>query len=1181
MMVTRHALRALSCGLAAGLALGVPGCEDNVWSVRPDAGVAASTPSPADDPTPAPSADAAAAPADAGHAAATLSAVAVDFGPVGCGATPAAKTLTITNGGAASLAVTATTVGAAFSVAPTLLSVPPGSARTLSVTAAVPGSASAGQKIDGALNLFTNDPNNGNVTVGLTATASGATLTFAPGTPTSAHFVSAEVGYPAPSIPIELVNAGNAPATFTVAAPSSSRFTLDRAGVAFTLAPGGAWSGTAGFTPTDAAPASATSNVASVGTICGASLGALTYSGQGATGVISGWPTQPIDFGSSDCGGPPPHPLSFTLINNSAVDVHITSASTTGGFTSTAAPGRTIPANGGILAISVSAPPVPATSSLTPLAGTLTIRTDADSSDHVLPLTVEPHGAILAFDTSGSGSFGNFGQVVLLASATQPVAIKNVGNGPANLTLGTTGPFHVGDATFSLPGHESMADSVTFAPTAAGGAEGGLSMSTASALCAPLPSSVPLSGVGIGGGPSVSPTTLSFTPPCGGPAPAPQAFTVRNQGTANMSWTLGALSGPGASRYTVTTNPAPGLLLPGEGAVVTVTAAAVPSPAVDPTPSTYDAQLTIETDVPYDNPHVVTLGTTPLGDQLSFSAGTLKFGQLPIGTAVSQPLIVSNRANPGSPAANATLVVQGTGASGYSVAPGSVTNLGAGNASDALSVTFAPAHGQSYPAAVSLVTSDPLCTPLPAPVTLVGTGTQGEVLVSATALAFGTDPTDPAGLVDCGATGLPRTLTIANVGNQAFHVTGVALGRGAASPYRLTGASALPLLVPIGGGATIGIAPGPVPAVADPNDASAYADALTVTTDAAQDAPHRVSLLMQPRGAVIVGSPPPATWPFGTIGFGSIATFTSTIRNTGNAPATVSLTGLSEPNIFGLQGNPTSATAGSITSLVGQFVPPAASGTWADHGTLTVHADAFCAPLPPSWNGLSVALSGSSNGAPPVTIAGSLAFGVTSCGSDPPGAKTVTLTNGTNVAQPYVVALRSGAHYTLVGQKTGTLAANGTAAIAVAPQNVVPGPGVEPGSAPYADDLLVTVSTSPPTSFTIPITWQLAGAVLSLPDGVGPYTADSSGLTLPMDNAGSTAVTVSLVAQPATLASFLPAPQVRVNPGIRALPEIVSGPSTSACPATTNGTVTFLYTGPVCQPFPVASIPVHACTGAL
>jgi hypothetical protein len=52
-----------------------------------------------------------------------------------------------------------------------------------------------------------------------------------------------------------------------------------------------------------------------------------------------------------------------------------------------------------------------------------------------------------------------------------------------------------------------------------------------------------------------------------------------------------------------------------------------------------------------------------------------------------------------------------------------------------------------------------------------------------------------------------------------------------------------------------------------------------------------------------------------------------------------------------------------------------------------------------------------------------------------------------------------------------------------------------------------------------------------------------------------------------------------VIPGVGASPQLVAGSSTTTCPSMTTGTATFVYSGPVCRPFPMTSVPVWSCSG--
>ncbi len=311
----------------------------------------------------------------------------------------------------------------------------------------------------------------------------------------------------------------------------------------------------------------------------------------------------------------------------------------------------------------------------------------------------------------------------------------------------------------------------------------------------------------------------------------------------------------------------------------------------------------------------------------------------------------------------------------------------------------------------------------------------------------------------------------------------------------------------------------------------------------------------------------------------------------------MAFTGLQHPTVFGLQASPTTVAANAVTDVAGQFSPPATNQVWTDQGTLVVTAtQAFCEPLPGTWSSPQIALSGSSiAGSLPVTVSGSLAFPSTDCGSAAAAGQSITLTNTTNVAYVFTAQLNSGVFYTLQNPTVGDASAgiipgHGVVVLGVTPQTVTPGPGAVAGSAPYADDLIVTIQSQPPSGVTIPISWTLNGAMLSLPQGLGPnkdamgnqfYAADSqSGLTLPMDNSGTATATVQFGAQPAAAFSFSPAPPISVEPNLRALPRLSSTASDATCPTLTSGSVTFLYSGPVCRPFQFPQVSIQSCTGA-
>ncbi len=1082
----------------------------------------------------------------------------------------------------------------------------------------------------------------------LSVTPTGASLTGI----SNYAFASSEVMVPAQPLGIQLSNTGNAPGTFTFGAPSKPSFSLMGipAGGAVTLNPGDSVSGTATFTPSTANPVQATVSITPPTGACGGSISTLTLSGAGTTGQISGFPTVPIDFGGVGCGASAPPPQHITLENTSlTTDAEITGVdvSEIGSFTTDIGTGSKIPA-GGSLVVNFTAPMGPVNpSSLAPITGKIVVRTDADATTTgtTITLTEEPRGAILAFSapsTAGcttSAMLGSFGSVGNLLQTVPPQSfcIVNTGNAPANVTLdvlqggvlsdgGVDGgddggsdataaaamPFVLTAPSFmiaasSLPAAPSVEqESLSFTPMQAGTTSAALEVGVdaTSVLCAPLPSPQPLSGSALGAGPTISTSALTFQATCGGQAPATGTVTVGNSATAtaDLNWTLSGPTGPGAAQFTVSATPTPGLLQPGAQATISVTGAALPSPVLNPDPAALTAQLTVTTDVPFDPPHVITLTEVPIGDQLFVTVpdqlgSTLRFGQVPVSTSVNRTYTLTNNSNAPSASANLTLTVSGAGAAAYGQPAQVSGNLGPGGSATE-SVGFDGSTVGSYPATITLSTTDTdLCTPLPGPIALTGAATAGSLRLSASTLYFGSNPTDPnvanRGLVNCGTTGTPQTLTVTNIGSQALNLQTLSLGHGATSPFTLTSPPTLPLLLAIGASTTLTLTPSPIPSMGvDPTIATTYSDTLQITTDVAGETVPPVALVMQPRGAVITATPPPVTWNFGTVSAGSIGTFVgTTLQNAGNIPATVALSPASTnpsslPSVFGLENNPVTVAAGGETGLVGEFNPNAPNASWSGEGVLTVTADAFCSPLPAAWSMPEVAFAGTSNSSPTVAASGSLVFPTTDCGGAPPGGQSVTLTNLSNQTYAYTVGFFSGAFYTSADGGSGKLPANNTATIVVNPKVIVPGPGVLPGSAPYADDLIVTIATTPPTTFTEPISWTLNGAVLSLPFGAGPfgpaggtfYVADTAGVQLPMQNKGTATASVQLAVQP--LGAFsLEAGSVNLLPNIPAFPVLASNGSAPACSAPANGTATFLYSGPVCQPFSVSSVTVDFCSG--
>jgi hypothetical protein len=1214
---------------------------------------------------------------DGGGAIASFPMDAIDFGLVGCGVMGNASLPITNKGTAPLAVSARVTSGDEFGLGVPSMTVPPGMTLPLGLTVTPPLSSTAGLPLTGSVQLFTNDPMHASVVLRLTVTPMGASFALQSPPTNMVAFPSVAVGTPAPAQPFVIANTGNAAGQLSFGTPTDPEFSLvglPDGGTSFVLEGGTTFMGSVGFLPTSANPAQAMISVGGSGTpgmngtpLCAQMLTPnLVLTGQGAAGSITGWPTGTLTF-NADCGGAAPRGQGFPLTNMGAVDAHIMTVTIDpkDQFSTNAVVGQVIPAGGPPLEITVRPSALQQGAGLTAITGTLTITTDASDAGAqtgaMIPLKIIPNGASLDITPEDPTTFGSFPSVVLLQSASQKFTVTNKGTAQvdvkvtADLDDGGTGaddagadatvdagpdatvgagssPFSVDTATFTLAAQgsssASQSDTLRFTPVTALSVTGHLGLQVTGPLCDPLPDPKLLKGSGTGGGPTISTTAVTFAAKCGDTTPpAAQTLTIENDGDRNFTWAMSDVSGPGASippaadagpdaaptpRYTVTASSGPGTLHPGDKSTITVNAVPIPKFPSITDPAAYAAQITITTDVPLDPPHVIQINEPPLGDQLAFSLPQLRFGQEPLNMPLSENFAVVNNANPGSPDAVVTLSVSGANAAAYSLSTSSIPAISAGATSNPVAVTFNPTAMQPYPAGVALATGDSLCTPLPSDLPLTGTGTTGQVVVTPATVAFGTDPADPLGLVNCGQTGPAKTVTVENKGNQPFTISSAALG--SSSLFKLDGAGATAnTVVPIGGNVTITVTPqGPIPTnVANPNDPKPFSDVLTITTSV----PPAISvpLVMQAHGAVIADTPLATDWTFGTVGAGSIGTFTSTIRNIGNAPALVTLDNLQLPSVFGLQSSPTHVAWDSnngVAAIVGQFGPPSSSGTWSDQGTLTVAVgpnDALCMDkLPMQWDHPTIKLSGSSNSNPALTIAGSLSFPATECGSASPGGQSVTLTNNTNQAQPYALKIGTGTFYKITSAGPGTVPANGTAIVVVTPNQIQPGPNVTPGSVPYTDSLVITVGPAAldagapaVAQFTVPISWSLNGAVLTLPHGAGPlndatnapyYPADSAGGDLlGMLNTGNESVTVNLT----TTGTFtLSTPSsLNLTPGIAVQPAL-TGASTPTCPAAgtkpaaANGTITFTYGTPgsapaVCQPFPFSTLNVYSCGGTL
>ena len=357
---------------------------------------------------------------------------------------------------------------------------------------------------------------------------------------------------------------------------------------------------------------------------------------------------------------------------------------------------------------------------------------------------------------------------------------------------------------------------------------------------APMPDSSSEGGGEAGSGVvSITPATVDFGMVNCGTAGTPQSVSITNNGTAPFNWTASLTSG--MTFYTL--SPGSGTVSPGTSGTVQVIPGVVPATSLV-TPELYSGTLSITTTAPTDAPHSIPLHQTAHGAILKSTANTTQaFGGVAIGQMATQQFSVSNSGNLTTSLTLATGNPAFTVTSPLSVMP---------TQSVSPTITFSPTALQTYTGTlqVSVPLGTVLCGPLPADVSVTGTGTTA-VSVQPTNLNYG--------IVQCGAAAAAfQTITITNTG-LSMHWTPT-LGRGANSAYSLadTNNVAIPLGVAqtlaASSSVTVRVVPKPVVKPVS-TVADALADTLTISTDSSGDTPHNILLHETAQGAVLALAP--------------------------------------------------------------------------------------------------------------------------------------------------------------------------------------------------------------------------------------------------------------------------------------------------------------------------------------
>jgi hypothetical protein len=425
----------------------------------------------------------------------------------------------------------------------------------------------------------------------------------------------------------------------------------------------------------------------------------------------------------------------------------------------------------------------------------------------------------------------------------------------------------------------------------------------------------------------LSTTTVEFgVVPCGAAAPAVQALTIRNIGTAPLTWSA-QLSD--TTQFSIS-GASGGTVAPGGEALLTIASRPVVPESV--AALTLSAVLSITSNDP-ETPTIE--GLTQLttgGGMLEMVPQSISFGQTPVGVAAFEtPTLLRNTGNQPieiriDPPTNPDFSL----ASELGAAPITV-RLEPEQAVLGLVGRFTPSAIGPATASAAITVTGPVCGAPPSSIELAGSGSASGVGLQPGLLDFG--------LVPCGSAAASKVITLFSAASGPEYKFEVKLGKGAASAFTVSPESGT---VPVGGSRVITVTPRAIPRAGIGDNL--YGDVLTITTDAPGDAPHEVPLRMSPLGAVFSSST-------SFIDFGNVKTSGSgedrsfKVYNTGNSAGVIQFSVAS--NTFSVKAPSTITVAPSGTGTITVRAKP--QGTGNKSGDVVPSTpSAICAPLPPA-----------------------------------------------------------------------------------------------------------------------------------------------------------------------------------------------------------------------------------------
>ena len=532
--------------------------------------------------------------------------------------------------------------------------------------------------------------------------------------PADITFASVAVGQKATQI-ATLTNTGSEAVTITELASSALEFATSGLATPMLIRPGQSARFTVVFTGSTSGTASGT--LMAMTSHGGSSHVKLKGNAAGTSQLSLSATT--LNFGNVLVNGNATQPV--TLKNSGQSDIQVSQIAVTGGaysISGVAVP-VTISAGQSVAVQTTFAPKVAGTAT-----GTITISSNATNA--TATVTLSGNAVAASYTMSLSPTSLNFGNVTAGSSSTQNVQVSNTGNSSVTVTQVAASGAGISvsglGAPVTLAPSQSLALSVTFAPTTAGTTAGSVTVTNNDGVNAVAA----VTGTEVQPGLSLTPTSASFGSVVIGNTNS-QTVQIKNSGTANLTVSQATVTGAG---FTLSGLAVPLTLTPGQSGNFNVQYAPQSAGSVI-------GAVSIASNAP-NSPATVALSATGVAASYTISVNptSLSFGSVTDGSSAAKGFTVTNTGN--SNVAISGITATGTG---FSLLSGAGAVTLSPNQSTSVSVQFAPSAAGSVNGSVNILSN---ATGSASSVALSGTGVAPTVSHSV-ALNWGASSSSVAG----------------------------------------------------------------------------------------------------------------------------------------------------------------------------------------------------------------------------------------------------------------------------------------------------------------------------------------------------------------------------------------------------------------------------------------------------